>query len=171
MNSTVQVICTSGIERPDLVRIVAVERDIHRWRARLLLRLRRTVDPTPVRNDRNVNILARFCHRFVMWICHNGTRRAKAGISEQHLPSLFDRFYRVDKARSRRQQEPAQSSKPDQEEPDGSGLGLSIVQWIVQAHGGEICVESKPGSGSVFQVRLPLLKHEKSDMNKRKVMA
>jgi len=79
------------------------------------------------------------------------------GISEEHLPSLFERFYRVDKARSRRQKEPVQSSKPDQGKPGGSGLGLSIVQWIVQAHGGEIRVESNIGVGSLFEVRLPLL--------------
>src|SRR6266487_3439117 len=79
------------------------------------------------------------------------------GISEEHLPSLFERFYRVDKARSRRQKESVQSSKPDQGKPGGSGLGLSIVQWIVQAHGGEIRVESNIGVGSLFEVRLPLL--------------
>ncbi len=60
---------------------------------------------------------------------------------------------RSDDARAR----PAQSSKPSNEEPGGSGLGLSIVQWIVQAHGGEIRVESKIGTGSLFEVRLPLL--------------
>jgi signal transduction histidine kinase len=86
------------------------------------------------------------------------------GISEEQLPYVFERFYRVDKARSHRQKGPVQSSKPGNEEPGGSGLGLSIVQWIVQAHGGEICVESKLGSGSVFQVRLPLLRREKNDM-------
>ena len=79
------------------------------------------------------------------------------GISEEHLPLLFERFYRVDKARSRRQKEPVQSSKPDQGKPGGSGLGLSIAQWIVQAHGGEIRVKSKIGAGSLFEVRLPLL--------------
>src|SRR5436309_14657983 len=79
------------------------------------------------------------------------------GISEDHLPSLFERFYRVDKARSRRPKEPEHSSKPGNAEPGGSGLGLSIVQWIVQAHGGEIRVESKIGAGSLFEVRLPLL--------------
>src|SRR6266566_443972 len=79
------------------------------------------------------------------------------GISEEHLPSLFERFYRVDKARSRRQKEPVQNSKPDHGKPGGSGLGLSIVQWIVQAHGGEIRVESNIGVGSLFEVRLPLL--------------
>ncbi|BCL84136.1 two-component sensor histidine kinase [Ktedonobacteria bacterium brp13] len=71
------------------------------------------------------------------------------GIAEEHLPSLFERFYRVDKARLRKQR--------GQEEPGGTGLGLSIVYWIVQAHGGEIYVESKIGTGSLFIIRLPLL--------------
>ena len=79
------------------------------------------------------------------------------GISDEHLPYLFERFYRVDKARSRRQKGPVQSGRLDHEKPGGSGLGLSIVQWIVQAHGGEIRVESKIGVGSLFEVRLPLL--------------
>src|SRR5438132_5116900 len=52
------------------------------------------------------------------------------GISNDHLPYLFERFYRVDKARSRRPLLPALSSKPGYGEPGGSGLGLSIVQWI-----------------------------------------
>jgi signal transduction histidine kinase len=79
------------------------------------------------------------------------------GISEEYLPYLFERFYRVDKARSRRLQGPVQSGKLSNEEPGGSGLGLSIVQWIVEAHGGEIRVESSIGAGSIFEVRLPLL--------------
>jgi signal transduction histidine kinase len=79
------------------------------------------------------------------------------GISEEHLPWLFERFYRVNKARSRRQKRSAQVGESDHEEPGGSGLGLSIVQWIVLAHGGEIRVESKIGAGSLFEVRLPLL--------------
>jgi len=74
------------------------------------------------------------------------------GIAEEYLPWLFERFYRIDKARSRKQKATVQGS-----EPGGSGLGLSIVQWIVQAHGGEIRVESKIGAGSLFEVRLPLL--------------
>jgi signal transduction histidine kinase len=71
------------------------------------------------------------------------------GIAEEHLLALFERFYRVDKARGRKQ--------GAQEEPGGTGLGLSIVQWIVQAHGGEIRVKSKVGSGSLFEIRLLLL--------------
>src|SRR2546421_12300629 len=79
------------------------------------------------------------------------------GISEEQLPYVFERFYRVDKARSHRQKGPVQSSKPGNEEPAGTGLGLSIVQWIVQAHDGQIRVKSQIGAGSLFEVRLPLL--------------
>src|SRR6266571_5122639 len=79
------------------------------------------------------------------------------GISDEHLPYLFERFYRVDKARSRRQKGAALGSKSGSVEPGGSGLGLSIVEWIVQAHSGQIRVESTIGTGSLFEVRLPLL--------------
>ncbi len=62
------------------------------------------------------------------------------GISKEHLPHLFERFYRVDKARDR--------------ERGGSGLGLAIVRSIVEAHGGSVWVESEPGKGSVFSISL-----------------
>jgi signal transduction histidine kinase len=77
------------------------------------------------------------------------------GIAPDHLPHLFDRFYRVDKARSHNES----SQRDDNEstvQPGGSGLGLSIVQWIAQAHGGEVQVESQVGRGSTFKVLLPM---------------
>jgi signal transduction histidine kinase len=63
------------------------------------------------------------------------------GISEEHLDRLFDRFYRTDKARSR--------------DKGGTGLGLAVVQSILNAHGTDIEVESTPGKGSLFRFRLP----------------
>ena len=60
------------------------------------------------------------------------------GIEKKHLPRLFERFYRVDKARSR--------------EKGGTGLGLAIVKHIAQLHGGEVSVASSPGEGCVFSI-------------------
>jgi len=67
------------------------------------------------------------------------------GISPEHLPHLFDRFYRIDQSRTRGSEDEAAPMAPS-----GSGLGLSIVQWIAQSHGGEIKVESQPGVGTTF---------------------
>ena len=70
------------------------------------------------------------------------------GIAPEHLPHLFDRFYRVDQARTRGADESS-----DAQSPSGSGLGLAIVQWIVRSHGGEVKVESQVGVGTTFEVR------------------
>jgi heavy metal sensor kinase len=63
------------------------------------------------------------------------------GIPAEHLPHIFDRFYRIDKARNRAD--------------GGTGLGLAISKGIVEAHGGRIDVESVPENGSIFSIHLP----------------
>jgi len=64
------------------------------------------------------------------------------GIGAEHLTRLFERFYRIDKGRSKKL--------------GGTGLGLAIVKHIAQAHGGAVTVESEPGTGSTFSIFLPL---------------
>jgi signal transduction histidine kinase len=64
------------------------------------------------------------------------------GIAAEHLPRLFERFYRVDSARSR--------------DEGGTGIGLAIARSVVEAHGGRIWAESEPGKGSTFTFELPV---------------
>jgi heavy metal sensor kinase len=64
------------------------------------------------------------------------------GIAESDLPNVFERFYRADKARTR--------------DLGGVGLGLSIGRWITEVHSGSIDVQSSPGRGSIFEIKLPL---------------
>lgn len=64
------------------------------------------------------------------------------GIPKEHLPHIFERFYRVDAARSRT--------------AGGSGLGLAIAQWIAQAHDGHLSCHSETGKGSTFTLRIPV---------------
>jgi signal transduction histidine kinase len=65
------------------------------------------------------------------------------GIDAEHLPRLFERFYRVDTARSR--------------DEGGTGIGLAIARSVVEAHGGRIWAESEPGTGSTFTFELPVV--------------
>lgn len=80
--------------------------------------------------------LAQIRHEVTLEILDDGP-----GIPEAAIPFLFDRFYRVDSARSSR--------------GNGSGLGLAIVKWIVAQHGGEVSVQSRLGEGTAFTVTLP----------------
>jgi two-component system OmpR family sensor kinase len=65
------------------------------------------------------------------------------GIPAEHLPHLWNRFYRGDKARSRAS--------------GGSGLGLAIVKYIAEAHGGRVGVTSAAGQGTIFTITLPVM--------------
>jgi signal transduction histidine kinase len=71
-----------------------------------------------------------------------GVRVTGSGIAPEHLPRIFERFYRADSSRSRH--------------GGGAGLGLAISREIVEAHGGAIEVHSRVGAGSTFIVTLPL---------------
>jgi signal transduction histidine kinase len=74
------------------------------------------------------------------------------GIPSEHQPYVFDRFYRVDKARTR--------------EWGGTGLGLSITRWAIEAHAGGITVKSEEGQGSTFRISLPLAKYSSTSQSK-----
>lgn len=71
------------------------------------------------------------------------------GIPPEHLPRIFERFYRVESTRSQR--------------PGGAGLGLSLVQAIVTAYGGRVTVQSEPGRGAVFTLYLPVAPNIRTD--------
>ncbi|MCP3939980.1 MAG: HAMP domain-containing protein [Desulfobacteraceae bacterium] len=80
-------------------------------------------------------------------VCQKGlaiieVRDSGVGIAKKHLPKIFNRFYRVDKGRSRNE--------------GGTGLGLAIVKHIVHYHNGKIVVESKKGQGTLFRIYIPL---------------
>ena len=124
----------------------------------LEVRLGRT-DPARVRGDRRrlMQMLRALTSNAMRYTPDRGTIRFESvdagdhveivvedtgiGISAEHLPRIFDRFYRVSSERSR--------------EMGGVGLGLALAKWIVEAHGGGIQVTSQPGKGSRFVVKLP----------------
>jgi len=74
------------------------------------------------------------------------------GIAPQHLPHIFDKFYRV--------------REGEKTAGRGVGLGLAFVKWIAQAHGGSVSVASQPGKGSSFQVRLPVCEEPASGLRR-----
>jgi signal transduction histidine kinase len=86
---------------------------------------------------------ARFCVR--IRVADNGS-----GIPAEDLPFVFDRFWRGDRSRQKEASGPA-----------STGLGLAITRQLVQAHGGKIVVESRPGEGTVFTIELPAAGTEK----------
>ena len=115
--------------------LLTVEGDEELLQRMILNLLDNAVKYTPARGEIGIELAA-----------HNGDARIMVrdsgiGIPREDQAHVFDRFYRVDKARSRAM--------------GGAGLGLSIVHWIATAHGGTIRVESQTGRGSVFTIELP----------------
>jgi len=92
-------------------------------------------------DDKRIQLKVFAENNFVCFkVSDNGT-----GMTRRQTKRVFDRFYQADSSLSR--------------QVEGTGLGLSIVKFIVDAHKGQIEVESKPGKGSEFTVRLPIIKH------------
>jgi len=151
-----------ALESVDLMRVAAeVTATLKPLASRkeLGLRLEPFHDIPPVRGDRGQlkQVLTNLLDNAVKYTPEKGLVRVSAscaesrvtvsvqdtgpGIPAEDLPRIFERFYRVDKARSR--------------ELGGTGLGLAIVKHIVEAHGGSVAVESRPGAGSTFRFTLP----------------
>ncbi|MCA9971445.1 MAG: HAMP domain-containing protein [Anaerolineales bacterium] len=117
---------------------VTVLGDADRLKQLLLILVDNAVKYTPAGGRVTLN-LARSDGWARLSVCDTGS-----GIPAGDIPHIFDRFYRVDKARNRAQ--------------GGAGLGLAIAKWIVQAHGGVIRVESQVGVGTTFTITLPARK-------------
>jgi signal transduction histidine kinase len=114
--------------------------DRTRLRQLLLNLVTNAIKYTPKGGRVEVSVTRRDDHEVVIAVRDTGI-----GISATDLPHVFDRFWRADRVRSRAS------------ERAGFGLGLSISQWIVLAHGGTISVQSRLGRGSVFSVTLPIV--------------
>lgn len=118
---------------------VTVEGDPARIKQVVVNLLDNAIKYTPAGGEVRLGVTARQ-HEAVFEVADSGI-----GIPREAQPHVFDRFFRVDAARSR--------------EVGGAGIGLSIVKSICTAHHGRVEVESEPGSGSRFRVRLPLAGH------------
>jgi two-component system, OmpR family, sensor kinase len=111
--------------------------DRHRIREMLLNIVTNAIKYTP--RDGTISLSLEEDNDWVTFV----VRDTGIGIAAGDLPHIFERFWRADPARSRTGTRP------------GTGLGLAITQWIAEAHGGSITVQSRPGRGSIFTVRLP----------------
>ncbi len=130
-----QVIVTT--QMPEYPVLLAVDR--HRIRELLLNLVTNAIKYTPAGGQVGLS-LSESEEAVTLVVSDSGI-----GIAPGDLPHIFDRFWRADPARSRTGERP------------GTGLGLAITKWIAEAHGGSITVQSRPGRGSMFMVRLPRL--------------
>ncbi|HVO41307.1 MAG TPA: ATP-binding protein [Aggregatilineales bacterium] len=119
------------------IHAVLVQGDADRLKQLLLNIVSNAIKYTPAGGKVTINVTHKDGYAFVsVW-------DTGIGIPKEDLEHIFDRFYRVDKARSRAM--------------GGTGLGLSIAKWIVEAHNGRIIAESEVGKGSTFTIQLPSL--------------
>lgn len=125
------------VARPDDVVVYADEKRIQQL---FYILLDNAMKYTPKKGSVHVQVHVQH-DKLIMDITDSGI-----GISKQDISRIFDRFYRVDKARSRKL--------------GGSGLGLSIAQWIVDAHHGTITVQSVEQQGTTFHITLPIVTKE-----------
>ena len=116
---------------------VWVEGDAHALRRLFLILLDNAVKYTPPGGSCEVHLVQQD------GVAVGTVRDTGIGIASHDLPHIFDRFYRVDRARSR--------------EHGGTGLGLAIGRWIAASHAAKLTVESEPDHGSAFSVELGLL--------------
>jgi two-component system OmpR family sensor kinase len=116
---------------------VVIQGDRDRLKQLVLILVDNAVTHTPPGATVRMGLTAAGDGGAVIEVADNGP-----GIPAEDLERVFDRFYRVDKARSRGS--------------GGTGLGLSIARWIVSAHGGEIRLDSAPGAGTRFTITLPV---------------
>lgn len=116
-----------------------VNGDVRRLRQLFLNLITNAIKYTPRGGRVELSLSQRLGHEIAFTVRDTGI-----GISAVDLPHVFDRFWRADRARSRAS------------ERGGFGLGLAISQWIAQAHGGRVTVQSRLNRGSTFTVTLPL---------------
>lgn len=117
---------------------ITLHGDRERLHQLLVILLDNAIKYTPASGQ--VHICCRQADKQVLLLIHD----TGIGIAPDHLPHIFDRFFRADKARSR--------------DSGGTGLGLSIAKWIVEKHGGKIKVESELGQGTKVFVYFPFQK-------------
>lgn len=125
-NATVDITCQGNVEAP-------IKRDL------LEQAVVNLIDNAIKYSDDGASVQVtaeRMGGEVIISVCDQGM-----GITDEHLPRIFERFYRTDRARSR--------------QLGGTGLGLAIVRHVAVSHGGRVSVDSTPGSGSTFRIHIP----------------